>query len=86
MENLIFHTDHLFLENNVKTMKSYPEENMPEKENIPKKKICRKKENMPKKENMQEIPETGMTILRRRHIPAQTIEEWIASLKENYPR
>ncbi len=39
-----------------------------------------------KKENMQEIPETGMTVLRRRHIPAQTIEEWIASLKENYPR
>ncbi len=35
---------------------------------------------------MQEIPETGMTVLRRRHIPAQTIEEWIASLKENYPR
>ncbi len=54
---------------------------MPEKRKYAgKKKICRKKENMP------EIPETGMTVLRRRHIPAQTIEECIASLKENYPR
>jgi hypothetical protein len=43
MEHLIFHTDHLFLENNVKTMKSYPEEN------ILKKKIYRKKVNMQEK-------------------------------------
>lgn len=52
------------IEDNVKTLKAYLEENIKEKEGAP------------------DIPETGMAVLHQQYILAQSIEKWIASLKE----
>lgn len=54
------------IESNVKTLKSYLEENLHSKENAP------------------EIPETGMAVLRQQLALAESIETWIASLKESF--
>ena len=51
------------IEENVKVLKSYMEENIREKENAP------------------DVPETGMAVLRQQYMLAQTIETWIASVK-----
>ena len=40
-------------------------------------------ENLNMKENMPEIPETGIAVLKQQHMLAQSIETWIASLKDN---
>ena len=53
------------IEDNVKTLKTYLEENIREKESVP------------------DIPETGMAVLQQQYILAQTIEAWVASLKDN---
>lgn len=52
------------IESNVKTLKTYLEENIREKESA------------------SDIPETGMAVLQQQYILAQSIETWIASLKE----
>lgn len=52
------------IEDNVKTLKAYMEENIR------------------MKENSLEIPQTGMAVLQQQLILAQSIETWIASLRE----
>ncbi len=54
------------IEKNVKTLKTYLEENISEKENI------------------QEIPETGMAVLRQQFVLVDAIEKWITSLKKHF--
>ena len=56
------------IEQNVKTLKAYLEENIREKETAP------------------NIPQTGMAVLQQQYALAQSIETWIASLKDNNPR
>ena len=53
------------IEENVKSLKAYLEENID------------------MKENNARIPETGKAVLQQQYILVQTIETWIASLKEN---
>ncbi|MCB6201674.1 PadR family transcriptional regulator [Extibacter muris] len=53
------------IEENVKSLKAYLEENID------------------MKENNARIPETGKAVLQQQYILVQTIEIWIASLKEN---
>ena len=55
------------IEENVKTLKAYLEENIREKETAP------------------NIPQTGMAVLQQQYALAQSIETWIASLKDNNP-
>ena len=52
------------IENRMKVLKTYLEENMALKEKAP------------------DIPITGMAVLRQQFLLAQTIEEWIATLKK----
>lgn len=53
------------IEENVKSLKAYLEENID------------------MKENNARIPETGKAVLQQQYILVQTIETWVASLKEN---
>lgn len=41
-------------------------------------------ENLLEKENAPEVPETGMAVLRQQIVLAETIENWIVSLKEKF--
>ena len=43
-------------------------------------------ENIDLKESAPDISATGMVVLHQQFLLVQAIEEWIASLKENYPR
>lgn len=52
------------IEDHVKTLKTYLEENIREKESAP------------------DIPETGMAVLWQQYRLAQSVETWIASLKD----
>ena len=40
-------------------------------------------ENLGMKENMPEIPETGIAVLKQQYMLVQSIETWIASLRDN---
>ncbi|WP_040196916.1 PadR family transcriptional regulator [Candidatus Soleaferrea massiliensis] len=53
-----------YIEDNVKTLKAYLEDNIREKEHA------------------SDIPETGMAVLKQQYVLVQTIESWIAPLKE----
>lgn len=52
------------IEQSIRTLRAYLEENMDRKEDLP------------------EVPETGKAVLRQQLILAQSIEAWLASVKE----
>lgn len=41
-------------------------------------------ENIHEKENIEEIPETGMAVLRQQFVLVEAIEKWICSFKDNF--